>query len=150
MGGRLYSDAGRRSINMSPHPFHRTTKGEFVRSTSEVVVAETLTRLGISYEYEKPLPSPNNLSDFCVPDFTVTFGGDTFYWEHLLSLPLYLESWEHKKRWYERNGFSSRLITSENGLDGRIDGAQIERIACSRILAARILFHHPSRRTRVP
>jgi hypothetical protein len=58
--------------------------------------------------------------------------------QHLLSLPLYLESWEHKKRWYERNGLSSRLITSTSGLDGRLDALQIERIARSRILAARI------------
>jgi exodeoxyribonuclease V alpha subunit len=108
-----------------------------VRSKSEVIVADTLARLGISYEYEKPLRSKNNPKDFCVPDFTVRFGADTFYWEHLLSVPLYLESWEHKKRWYERNGFSSRLITSTSGLDGQTDASQIEQIARSCMLRSR-------------
>ena len=35
-----------------------------VRSKSEVIVAETLHRLGVSYEYEKPLPAHDNPRDF--------------------------------------------------------------------------------------
>lgn len=35
------------------HLIHRTAKNVLVRSKSEVIVADTLTRLGISYEYEK-------------------------------------------------------------------------------------------------
>ncbi len=54
-----------------------------VRSKSEVIVADTLTRLGISYEYEKELSATDNPSDFKLPDFTVSYVGDTYYWEHL-------------------------------------------------------------------
>ena len=35
---------------------HQALAGLMVRSKSEVIVADTLTRLGISFEYEKKLP----------------------------------------------------------------------------------------------
>jgi hypothetical protein len=107
-----------------------------VRSKSEVIVADTLTRLGISYEYEKRLEPKNDPKNFRLPDFTVSFEGDTFYWEHLgmLSVPSYRESWERKEEWYKANGFEKRLITSKDGPDGRIDASEIERIVRERIL----------------
>jgi hypothetical protein len=110
---------------------HRTRKGLAVRSKSEVVVADTLQSLGISYEYEQPLYSVSNPDDFRLPDFTVSFEGDIFYWEHLgmLSVPSYKEAWERKRQWYEENGFSEQLITSEDGEDGSIDAGSIERTA---------------------
>jgi len=115
---------------------HRTRKGTAVRSKSEVIVADTLDSLGISYEYEKPLYSRGDPKDFRLPDFTVSFEGDVFYWEHLgmLSIPAYRDGWERKKRWYQENGLEEQLITSEDGLDGSIDAGEIERIARSRIL----------------
>lgn len=123
------------------HPFaahliHRTATNVLVRSKSEVIVADTLTRLGISYEYEKRLDAKGKPGDFRLPDFTVAFEGDIFYWEHLgmLSVPSYCESWERKKAWYEANGFLSQLVTSEDGPDGRIDASEIERTARRRIL----------------
>jgi hypothetical protein len=118
------------------HLIHRTATGVLVRSKSEVIVADTLTRLGISYDYEKRLDAKGKPGDFRLPDFTVAFEGDVFYWEHLgmLSVPSYRESWERKKAWYEANGFAGRLITSEDGPDGRIDAIEIERIARQRIL----------------
>jgi len=125
-----------------PHPhmealIHRTRKGIAVRSKSEVVVADTLQSLGISYEYEKPLYSRSDPKDFRLPDFTVSFEGDVFYWEHLgmLNVPSYREAWERKRRWYKENGYAERLITSEDGSDGSIDARQIENIARVRILA---------------
>ena len=62
------------------------------RSKSEAIVADTLTRLGIRYEYEKKLLNKDdNPKDFRLPDFTVSYEGDTYYWEHLgmLSVPSY-------------------------------------------------------------
>jgi exodeoxyribonuclease V alpha subunit len=117
------------------HLIHRTAKGVLVRLKSEVIVADTLTRLGISYDYEKRLEPKANPSDFRLPDFTVSYEGDIFYWEQLgmLSVP-YRESWARKKKWYEANGFDRLLITSQDGRDGRIDAAEIERIARIRIL----------------
>jgi len=118
------------------HLIHRTATGVLVRSKSEVIVADTLTRLGISYEYEKRLDAKGEPGNFRLPDFTVAFEGDVFYWEHLgmLSVPSYRQSWERKKAWYEANGFAGQLITSEDGPDGRIDAIEIEHIARQRIL----------------
>ena len=67
--------------------------GVLVRSKSEVIVADVLTSLGISFEYERRLESKDDPKDFRLPDFTVHFEGDTWYWEHLgmLSTPSYAE-----------------------------------------------------------
>jgi hypothetical protein len=124
------------------HLIHRTRpspahpQGIMVRSKSEVIVADILTSLGISCEYEQKLTSRDDPTDFRLPDFTVSFEGDTFYWEHLgmLSVPSYKEQWDRKRQWYEDNGYLDRVITSEDGLDGSIDAAEIERIARKRIL----------------
>ena len=124
------------------HLIHRTRpsaqhpQGILVRSKSEVIVADILTSLGISFEYELKLQSKDDPNDFKLPDFTVSYEGDTFYWEHLgmLSVPSYREAWESKRQWYEHNGYLDRIITSEDGPDGSIDAAEIERIARKQIL----------------
>jgi hypothetical protein len=124
------------------HLIHRTRPsaqhplGILVRSKSEVIVADILTSLGASFEYEQKLPSKSDLNDFKLPDFAVSFEGDTFYWEHLgmLSVPSYKEAWDRKRQWYEDNGYLDRVITSEDGADGSIDAAAIERKARHKIL----------------
>ena len=124
------------------HLIHRTPpsmqhpNGILVRSKSEVIVAASLTKLGISYAYEQKLSSKGNQNDFRLPDFTVSYEGDTYYWEHLgmLSVPSYTEAWERKRQWYDDNGFLNLVITSKDGPDGSIDAAEIERIARKRIL----------------
>lgn len=115
---------------------HRTSTNIAVRSKSEVIVANTLTALGISYQYEQPLFARGNEMDFRLPDFTVSFDGDTFYWEHLgmLNLPQYKRDWERKQKWYVDNGYAELLLTSEDGPDGSIDAAAIEKLARERIL----------------
>ena len=115
---------------------HRTRNGTAVRSKSEVIVANTLDALEISYAYEQPLYSRKNPKDFRLPDFTASFDGDVYYWEHLgmLTVPSYREAWERKRKWYEDNGYADRLVTSEDGPDGSIDATQIEQIARERIL----------------
>jgi hypothetical protein len=124
------------------HLIHRTRpsaqhpQGILVRSKSEVIVADILTTIGVSFEYEQKLSSKDDPNDFKLPDFTVSYDGDTFYWEHLgmLSVPSYREKWESKRHWYEDNGYLDRIITSEDGADGSIDAAEIERIARKQIL----------------
>lgn len=124
------------------HLIHRTPpsaqhpNGILVRSKSEVIVAAALSKLGISYEYEQKLSSKDNPNDFRLPDFAVSYEGDTYYWEHLgmLSVPSYKEAWDRKRQWYEDNGFLDFVITSEDGPDGSIDAAEIERTARRRIL----------------
>ena len=92
--------------------------------------------LGISYDYEKKLEAKGDPSDFRLPDFTVSYEGDTYYWEHLgmLSVPSYKEQWERKRQWYEDNGHLDRLITSEDGPDGSLNVGEIERSARKRII----------------
>ncbi len=119
------------------HLIHRTAQNVLVRSKSEVIVADTLTRLGISYEYEKKLFNKDgNPNDFRIPDFTVSFEGDFFYWEHLgmLSVPSYMEQWGRKEKWYEENGYLDQVITSQDSPDGGIDSTTIEKIARDKIL----------------
>ena len=123
-------------LPFAEHLIHRTAKGVLVRSKSEVIVADTLTRLGLSYEYEERLEAPGNPKDFRLPDFTVTYRGDIFYWEHLgmIHVPSYRHEWEHKLEWYITHGYADQLITSQEGEDGGIDATEIERIARTRIL----------------
>ncbi len=126
---------------------HRTSTGIAVRSKSEVIVADIFTRLGLTYLYEEPLVNPHNTVDFRLPDFTIGFQGDIYFWEHLgmLNLPTYFESWMKKKRWYEdvlgipvlteeelqtqkiQPGESPIVITSRDGEDGSIDAQTIEQ-----------------------
>lgn len=135
----LFSLAMRPETVGVPHPenlIHRTAKGDLVRSKSEVIVADTLTRLGISYRYEEPLYAKDDPTDFRLPDFTVSYEGDTWYWEHLgmLSVPSYAEAWGRKQDWYARQGLEGRVLTSEDGSDGSIDSAAIEREALAKIV----------------
>ena len=131
-----------------PYPeslIHRTSTGVLVRSKSEVIVADTLTRLGISWEYEKKLPLHSNPKNFRLPDFTIGFEGDILYWEHLgmLTVPSYREGWERKRKWYEEKmripvigsgvkdthiepGKFPIVITSRDNEDGGIDVPRIE------------------------
>lgn len=134
---------------MNQFLIHRTAKNVLVRSKSEVIVANTLTKLGVDYKYEEKLiPDDKNPNDFRLPDFTITIAGDTYYWEHLgmLTIPSYRRDWENKREWYERNGFSvvgpgakdakaisgasvKLVITSKDGDNGSIDTIEIEKLA---------------------
>ena len=122
-----------------PHPerlIHRTTTGVLIRSKSEVIIAYILAKLGISYEYEKRLGSRTNPKDFRLPDFTIKYEGEEFYWEHLgmLGDPEYRRDWERKKKWYEENGYDEILIVSKDGSDGSIDSKEIESLAKKKIM----------------
>jgi len=121
----------------TPHPenlIHKTLTKEMVRSKSEVIIGNILTNLSIDYEYEKPLEISK--TNFRLPDFTITYRGRTFYWEHLgmLNDASYHRSWQKKLQWYTENGFLESLITSEDDVDGSIDSNEIEQIAKDRIL----------------
>lgn len=128
----------RPEINV-PYPqnlIHKTRNEELVRSKSEVIVADTLSSLGLNYEYEERLESPENEDDFRLPDFTVYHNDEQYYWEHLgLTDDIgYQRRWKRKLEWYEDCGFADRLIISEDGPDGSIDSKEIEEIARDRIM----------------
>jgi hypothetical protein len=116
---------------------HRTEKGDYVRSKSEVIIANMLFANDISYKYEERLYSLEG-KEWKLPDFTIkTEDEGTFYWEHLgrLSDPEYVEDWKAKKEWYERNGYGTKLITSDE-LRG-FDSKKIEEIIRSKFAISR-------------
>jgi ATP-dependent DNA helicase RecQ len=91
---------------------HQTLSGDFVRSKSEVIIANILHQSRIPFEYEKPLTASDG--SYRLPDFTIEWNGITYYWEHLgmLDVENYAREWEYKKAWYARN-FPGCLITSQ-------------------------------------
>lgn len=103
---------------------HKTMRRELVRSKSELNIADKLYRHGLAYYYERPLIAPDNT--LVRPDFTIPWQGEDYYWEHLgmLDLADYRARWEWKKEWYDKHGFISRLITSDE--IGGFDSPQIE------------------------
>ena len=81
-----------------------TSRQEFVRSKSELTIAEKLFTAGIDYVYEKALTIGGTTR---YPDFTIEDEetGTTFYWEHcgMLRDPDYRARWERKKQWYREH-----------------------------------------------
>lgn len=86
----------------------------FVRSKSEVIIANMLEAEGIPFKYEVPLYADNG--SMFLPDFTVTFKGETYYWEHvgMLDRPDYKEHWKKKRKWYEKNFPGKLIVTYES------------------------------------
>lgn len=91
---------------------HRTLTEQMVRSKSEVIIANMLFERDIPFQYEVPLYAPDGT--FYLPDFTITYRGEEWYWEHLGMLhdERYRNHWETKRAWYEKHGFADRLITT--------------------------------------
>ena len=100
---------------------YSTLAGIFVRSKSEVMIANALYINKLSFTYEKPLFLPN--ADRPIyPDFTITAPCQkkTIYWEHLglMDNESYREKWHQKERRYAAAGISPRagnlIITQES------------------------------------
>lgn len=117
---------------------HRTSRGEAVRSKSEVIIANLLHAKGIDYHYEHPLELGGV---FKYPDFTIEDDdtGITYYWEHcgLLHDAAYRRRWEEKQQWYREQGILSleegggpkgALIVTRDQRDGGIDSAGIAAV----------------------
>jgi ATP-dependent exoDNAse (exonuclease V) alpha subunit len=100
---------------------HKTLAGIMVRSKSEVIIANLLHERSIPFKYENPLYAPDGT--FYIPDFTITWEGEDWYWEHLgmLDNDEYRNHWETKKEWYKKHGFSQRVIITdeEEGIDSK-------------------------------
>jgi hypothetical protein len=91
---------------------HRTLSEYMVRSKSEVIIANMLFERGIPFKYEVPLFAPDGT--FYLPDFTITWNGEEWYWEHLglMEDENYRNRWNTvKKPWYEKY-FSGRFVTT--------------------------------------
>ena len=153
-----YSDIARRltnlfappkpiSINADGNPrflddrlIHRTTRGDLVRSKSEVIIANELLAQGIDrYEYEAPLVLSNGETRY--PDFTIVDDdtGECYYWEHLglLHNPDYAKRWERKLALYrdaeilpheEGGGRAGTLIVTKDEPNGSVDSSIIANL----------------------
>lgn len=97
---------------LEEYRIHRCLADVMVRSKSEVIIANMLFERDIPFWYEKPLYARDG--SFYLPDFTITWHGEEYYWEHLglLEQDKYRVHWEEKKAWYEKN-FHGRLVTTE-------------------------------------
>lgn len=63
---------------------HETLCGQFVRSKSEVIIANALYTLGIPFHYEEQFPHPDENGIYIYPDFVILLpNGEKIYWEHL-------------------------------------------------------------------
>lgn len=93
-----------------------TLEDYFVRSKSEALIANALHNSGLDFSYEKPLFAPDGT--MYLPDFTVIFQGNEFYWEHwgLLDNTKYAAHTVEKKKWYQKH-FPGQLIESVEGND---------------------------------
>lgn len=88
----------------------------YVRSKSELLITTMLYGREIEFAYELPLKADDGT--LYLPDFTIQWRGNTFYWEHLgmLDDEEYRAKWDKKKKWYEKH-FPNQLITTQEGSD---------------------------------
>ena len=103
---------------------HSSLADFMVRSKSEVIIANMLFDRNIPFKYEVLLYAPDGT--FFLPDFTLIWAGETFYWEHLgrLDLEKYRADWNRKKEWYARF-FPGHLVTTHESGDLSKDANEI-------------------------
>ena len=109
-----------------------TARGERVRSKSEVIIADTLYRLGIPYRYEYPLRLKSGQTFY--PDFLClnVRTRQEFLWEHLgmLDDANYLKKAVRKIKLYNDNNYflgKNLLITMETQ-ESPVNTRQIEEL----------------------
>jgi hypothetical protein len=117
-----------------------TEKGEYVRSKSELMIADRLYHAGIPYKYECPLEFPQELhaesgkTSRFYPDFTIYLPEQEkeLYWEHfgLMSDADYLAHAISKLSFYQRVGLlqSGQLILTFEAQSTNLDPKEITEI----------------------
>ena len=93
---------------------HEALTGDMVRSKSELVIANLLHQQGIPFEYEKKLIASDGT--LYLPDFTITWQGETWFLEHwgMMSSPKYAHHRDKKIAWYNKH-FQGQLIETFEG-----------------------------------
>jgi hypothetical protein len=147
-----YSETARRLTNLFEAPkmvdisgtffeerlINRTSRGEPVRSKSEVIIADRLAHHNVDYTYEKALilEGVTKYPDFTIEDEDT---GQTYYWEHLgmMQDPEYESRWKAKLAWYRANGIlpynegmgkRGILIISQDNESGGISSQDMDDI----------------------
>jgi ATP-dependent DNA helicase RecQ len=111
----MHQDIGR-YLGVSKHSLnkiHQTENGIWVRSKSEVIIANILYHSNIDFQYEEKLFY--NEYQWKEPDFTIRHNGNVWYWEHLglLGNEQYNENWQEKKEIYKELGVSDKVLTTK-------------------------------------
>jgi exodeoxyribonuclease V alpha subunit len=110
---------------------HRTLADFMVRSKSEVIIANILFEENIPFWYEKSLIADDGTR--YLPDFTIEYNGQTWYWEHLglRGNKSYDKHWSKKEKWYKDNGFFDNLIVTDE--QGGADAVQWKKALYEKI-----------------
>ena len=96
----------------------------FVRSKSEAIITNMLVDRDIPFKYEEPLYAKDGT--MYLPDFTVTFRGEEYYWEHVgrTNDEAYMAHWAKKEAWYNKN-FPGKLLTTYESNNLSKDAAEL-------------------------
>lgn len=125
---RLAARAAADELPFGEHCLHRTLRGEYVASKSEVLLADYYYLHGIHYLYSKPLRLEGRTY---YPDFLICVHGRQIYHEHLGALedPDYARRWQTKCAVYRRNGIIEQhnLICTRDK-NGTIDMSEIDQM----------------------
>ena len=127
----LHQEIGR-YLGVNKHllgKIHKTESEIWVRSKSEVIIANILFRSKIDFLYEEKLYY--NDRQWKEPDFTIKYNGKTWYWEHLglLGDEQYNENWQEKKQIFKDLGvFDSVITTKESSVLSNQANELIKRI----------------------
>ena len=119
---------------------HNTTRGELVRSKSEVIIANLLHARNIDYEYEHEQQLIiDGVPQDKFPDFTIEDDdtGVKYVWEHLgmLGDRSYKQRWSEKEQWYRDNGIvpheagggpNGTLVVTRDDPRGGIDSSFLD------------------------
>jgi len=105
---------------------HNTLADVMVRSKSEVIISNQLAAGNVPFSYEMPLYASDG--SMYLPDFTITWRGEQYFWEHLgmLDQKKYRDHWNEKKAWYEKH-FPGQLVTTEESGNLSKDAAKLIR-----------------------
>lgn len=103
---------------------HQALSGDMVRSKSELVIANLLHERDIPFYYEMLLRAPDGT--MYLPDFTVTWQGQTWFWEHwgMMSSDKYQQHRNDKVAWYAKH-FPGRLVETFEGKTLSQDAADL-------------------------
>lgn len=109
---------------------HRSRCGVFVRSKTELVIADLLYRREVRFHYEKRPDFPGMKF---LPDFTIyRSSGEILYWEHcgLMDQPRYQENWRWKLESYSYHGIwpGLNLICTYEEAGKGVDMKQLEEL----------------------
>lgn len=118
---------------------HTTTSGIFVRSKSEVIIANALTSYGIPFSYEEMFPVATSRGKRVYPDFKIVCSdGYIIIWEHwgLLSNIDYCTNQVGKLNLYQSQNYiiNENLIVTMDDCNGGCNAQKIDEIIRTLIL----------------